>query len=79
MDLRCKKCGRWLGHTDDNMSGVVFKCGNCKAMNTFNVEFVTPKWMRLVYNKDRRGKDSTEAKGQPKTAENASNNASGEK
>ena len=75
--MRCKKCGRWLGHTDDNMSGVVFKCGNCKTMNTFNVEFVAPKWARYVYNKDRR-KNSTKAKGQTKTAENATNNASEE-
>lgn len=76
MDLKCKQCGRWLGHTDANIEGVTIKCGNCKANNVFNVEIVAPPFVKFVYNKNRRNNDAAKAEGQSKTAKDASDKAS---
>lgn len=40
MDLKCKKCGRWLGHVNQNVSGLQIKCGNCKLLNLFKIVFL---------------------------------------
>ena len=69
MDLKCKQCGRWLGHTDTDMDGVTIKCGNCKTNNVFNVKIVAPKWARFAYNEGRRNDCAKSAEGQSKTAD----------
>lgn len=65
IDLRCKKCGRWLGKTNTAISDLVIKCGNCKHNNVFNVEFQS----NFVYHEIRRVDRSSDAKGQSKTAD----------
>lgn len=37
MDLKCRKCGRWLGHADGNIGETTIKCGNCKTNNKYRV------------------------------------------
>lgn len=39
MDLRCKKCERWLGRANGDCATII-KCGNCKANNQFVVHFM---------------------------------------
>ena len=67
IDLRCKKCGRWLGKTSKSVNGLVIKCGNCKTNNTYNVEFQS----NFVYSENRRVDQRSDAKGQSKTADDA--------
>ena len=65
IDLRCKKCARWLGKTCKNVQNLIIKCGNCKYNNVFNVEFQS----QFAYNEIRRVDRSSDAKGQSKTAD----------
>lgn len=36
-DIRCKKCGRWLGRVHGRATGVALKCGNCKAVSAYDI------------------------------------------
>lgn len=65
IDLRCKKCGRWLGKANSSLAGVVIKCGNCKTNNAYNIEFQS----NFVYHENRRVDRSSNAEGQVKTAD----------
>lgn len=72
MDLRCKKCGRWLGHTDNDCD-LEFKCGNCKTNNQFRVHFMRNPYGENVPAcatiKAERSGEAADAEGQIKTAD----------
>lgn len=73
MDLRCKKCGRWLGHTDNNCD-LEFKCGNCKTNNRFNIRFMGNPYGENVAKpakiETERSGETADAKDQSKVADN---------
>lgn len=68
MNLRCKKCNRWLGTIEHSVDGLVIKCGNCKANNEFNVVMISEFRPSMCYNLDRRGATPQSQQGQSKTA-----------
>ena len=67
MNLRCKKCNRWLGTCDHSVDGLVIKCGNCKFNNEFNIVMISEFRPSMCYNADRRGTIPQSQEGQPKT------------
>lgn len=69
IDLRCKKCGRWLGKANASLAGVVIKCGNCKTNNEYTIVMQSDIVRHLWYSKNRRVDRSSNAEGQTKTAD----------
>ena len=71
IDLRCKKCGRWLGKADNSLAGVVIKCGNCKTNNEYTIVMQSDIARHSLYTRNRRVDQRSDAKGQSKTADDA--------
>ena len=71
IDLRCKKCGRWLGKANASLAGVVIKCGNCKTNNEYTVVMQSDIVRHSWYSRNRRVDQGSNAKGQSKTADDA--------
>lgn len=71
IDLRCKKCGRWLGKADNSLAGVVIKCGNCKTNNEYTIVMQSDIVQNSLYTRTRRVDQRSDAKGQSKTADDA--------
>ena len=71
IDLRCKKCGRWLGKADNSLAGVVIKCGNCKTNNEYTIVMQSDIAHNSCYARNRRVDQRSDAKGQSKTADDA--------
>lgn len=40
MDIRCRKCGRFLGSVDQNMR-MKLKCANCKQYSEYRVTYLS--------------------------------------
>lgn len=53
IDLRCKKCGRWLGKATSNTDHLTIKCGNCKTNNVYNVTFTSTLSGAVCYDRNR--------------------------
>lgn len=53
IDLRCKKCGRWLGKATSNTDHLTIKCGNCKSNNVYNITFTSTLSGAVCYHIDR--------------------------
>lgn len=53
IDLRCKKCGRWLGKATSNTDNITIKCGNCKSNNVYNITFTSTISGAVCYHIDR--------------------------
>ena len=53
IDLRCKKCGRWLGKATSNTEHLTIKCGNCKTNNVYNVTFTSTLNGAVCYDRGR--------------------------
>lgn len=68
VDLKCRKCGRWLGKANADLAGVIIKCGNCKTNNAFSVTFTSTLRQGLCYYKSRTDLSEATGKGQSKTA-----------
>ena len=71
IDLRCKKCGRWLGKANASLAGVIIKCGNCKTNNEYTIVMQSDIVRRSWYHTNRRVDQGSNAKGQSKTADDA--------
>lgn len=71
IDLRCKKCGRWLGKANASLAGVVIKCGNCKTNNEYTIVMQSDIVRHSWYHTNRRVDQRSDAKGQSKTADDA--------
>lgn len=71
INLRCKKCGRWLGKANTSLTGVIIKCGNCKTNNEFTVVMQSDIVRHSWYARNRRVDQGSNAKGQSKTADDA--------
>lgn len=71
IDLRCKKCRRWLGKTNASLAGVIIKCGNCKANNEFSIVMHSDIVRHSLYTRYRRVGQGSNAEGQSKTADDA--------
>ena len=71
IDLRCKKCGRWLGKANTSLNGVIIKCGNCKTNNEYTIVMQSDIVRRSWYSRNRRVDQGSNAKGQSKTADDA--------
>ena len=69
IDLRCKKCGRWLGKATSNTDHLTIKCGNCKTNNVYNITFTSTISSAVCYHKDRTDLSEQPAKVNSKTAE----------
>lgn len=69
IDLRCKKCGRWLGKANASLAGVVIKCGNCKTNNEYTIVMQSDIAQNSWYARNRRVDRSSNAEGQVKTAD----------
>lgn len=78
VDLRCRKCNRWLGKATSNTEKLTIKCGNCKTNNTFNVTFASTINGSLCYSKNRTDLSEATGKGQAKAAETLGAKRSGE-
>lgn len=78
VDLRCRKCNRWLGKATSNTEKLTIKCGNCKTNNEFNVTFASTLRQGLCYDKSRTDLSEATGKGQTKTAEALRAKRSGE-
>lgn len=53
IDLRCKKCGRWLGKATSNTEHLTIKCGNCKTNNVYNITFTSTLSGAVCYDRNR--------------------------
>lgn len=53
IDLRCKKCRRWLGKITSNTDNLTIKCGNCKSNNVYNITFTSTLSGAVCYHKNR--------------------------
>ena len=71
IDLRCKKCGRWLGKANTSLNGVIIKCGNCKTNNEYTIVMQSDIVRHSWYARNRRVDPRSDAKGQSKTADDA--------
>lgn len=40
MDIKCKKCGRFLGSTEHSVQ-VMLKCPNCRAYMLYRIVFLS--------------------------------------
>lgn len=69
IDLRCKKCGRWLGKATSNTDDLTIKCGNCKNNNVYNITFTSTINGAVCYDRDRTDLSEQPAKVNSKTAE----------
>ena len=79
IDLRCKKCGRWLGKATSNMDNLTIKCGNCKTNNVYNVTFTSTISGAVCYHRNRTELSEQPAKVNSKTAEQLVAERSGDK
>ena len=77
MDLTCKKCGRWLGKTDNGANGLTVKCGNCKTNNVYNISTQSALYSDYLaigggymYNNNRQSENKAKAAATQKAAEN---------
>ena len=68
VDLRCRKCNRWLGKATSNTEHLTIKCGNCKTNNIYNVTFTSTLKGGLCYSKSRTDLSEAPAKANPKAA-----------
>lgn len=71
IDLRCKRCGRWLGKANASLACVIIKCGNCKTNNEFSIVMQSDIAQNSWYARTRRVDQRSDAKGQSKTADDA--------
>lgn len=69
INLRCKKCGRWLGKANTSLAGVIIKCGNCKTNNEYTIVMQSDIAHNSWYARNRRVDQRSDAKGQSKTAD----------
>lgn len=53
INLKCKKCGRWLGKATSNTDHLTIKCGNCKTNNVYNITFTSTLSGAVCYHIDR--------------------------
>lgn len=67
MNLKCKKCGRWLGKIYNDVNYLVVKCGNCKYNNRYTVTFIGSFSGSPCYSRSRTL--PSDSNGQMKTAE----------
>ena len=79
IDLRCKKCGRWLGKATSNTDNLTIKCGNCKNNNVYNVTFVSTISGAVCYDIDRTELSEAPAKVKLKDRRTAGAERSGDK
>ena len=66
IDLRCKKCGRWLGKATSNTERLTIKCGNCKSNNVYNITFTSTLSGAVCYHNKRTDLSGATGKGQLK-------------
>ena len=71
IDLRCKKCGRWLGKANNSLASVIIKSGNCKTNNEYTIVMQSDIVRHSWYHTNRRVDQRSDAKGQSKTADDA--------
>ena len=79
IDLRCKKCGRWLGKATSNTDKLTIKCGNCKSNNVYNITFASTINGAVCYDINRTDLSEPPAKVNLKTAEPHKAERSGDK